>query len=75
VNDPPNVLEEPAAYENNAAQFYIDANKYKPQIERYVHEHYKRTVKFDGALTSPTTMVGQVSGPTMPAQSLTLVKQ
>jgi len=34
-----------------------------------------RTVKFDGALTSPTTMVGQVSGPTMPAQSLTLVKQ
>ena len=34
-----------------------------------------RTVTFEGALTSPTQMVGQVSGPTMPAQSLTLVKQ
>jgi hypothetical protein len=34
-----------------------------------------RTVKFDGALVSPTRMVGQVSGPTMPAQSLTIDKQ
>jgi len=33
------------------------------------------TVKFDGALVSPTRMVGQVSGATMPAQSLTLDKQ
>jgi hypothetical protein len=34
-----------------------------------------RTVKFDGALSSPTRMVGQVSGPTMPLQSLTLDRQ
>ena len=34
-----------------------------------------RTVKFEGALTSPTQMVGQVSGPTMPPQSLTLGRQ
>ena len=34
-----------------------------------------RTVKFEGALTTPTRMVGQVSGPTMPAQSLTLDRQ
>lgn len=34
-----------------------------------------RTVKFEGTLTSPTRMVGQVSGPTMPAQSLTLDRQ
>jgi len=34
-----------------------------------------RTVKFEGALTSPTRMVGQVSGPTMPAQSLTIDRQ
>ena len=33
-----------------------------------------RTVKFDGALTSPTQLVGQVSGPTMPPQSVTLDK-
>jgi hypothetical protein len=34
-----------------------------------------RTVTFVGALTSPKQMVGQVSGATMPAQSLTLDKQ
>ena len=34
-----------------------------------------RTVKFEGALTTPTRLVGQVSGPTMPAQSLTLDRQ
>jgi hypothetical protein len=34
-----------------------------------------RTVKFEGALTTPTRMVGQVSGPTMPAQSLTIDRQ
>ena len=34
-----------------------------------------RTVTFEGALTSPTQMVGQVSGPTMAPQSLTLVRQ
>jgi hypothetical protein len=33
-----------------------------------------RTVTFVGALTTPTRMVGQISGPTMPAQSLTLDK-
>jgi hypothetical protein len=33
-----------------------------------------RTVKFEGALTSPTRLVGQVSGPTMPPQSITLDK-
>jgi hypothetical protein len=33
-----------------------------------------RTVKFEGALTSPTRLVGQVSGPTMTPQSLTLDK-
>lgn len=33
-----------------------------------------RTVTFDGALTSPTRMVGQISGPTMPPQSLTIDK-
>jgi hypothetical protein len=34
-----------------------------------------RTVKFEGALASPTKMVGQVSGPTMSTQSLTLDRQ
>lgn len=34
-----------------------------------------RTVTFEGALTTPTRMVGQVSGPTMPAQSLTIDRQ
>jgi hypothetical protein len=34
-----------------------------------------RTVKFEGALTTPTKMVGQVSGPTMAPQSLTLERQ
>jgi len=34
-----------------------------------------RTVKFEGALTSATRMVGQVSSATMPPQSLTLDKQ
>jgi hypothetical protein len=34
-----------------------------------------KTVTFVGALTSPTSMVGQVSGTTMPAQSLSLDKQ
>ena len=34
-----------------------------------------RTVKFEGALASPTRMVGQVSGPTMAPQSLTLERQ
>jgi len=34
-----------------------------------------RTVKFEGALASPTRMVGQVSGATMPPQSLTLDRQ
>jgi hypothetical protein len=34
-----------------------------------------RTVTFDGALTSPTQMVGQVSSPTMAPQSLTLGRQ
>ena len=33
-----------------------------------------RTVTFEGALASPTKLVGQVSGPTMPPQSLTLDK-
>jgi hypothetical protein len=34
-----------------------------------------RTVKFEGALTTPTRMVGQVSGPSMPVQSLTIDRQ
>jgi hypothetical protein len=34
-----------------------------------------RTVKFEGALVSPTRMSGQVSSATMPAQSLTLDRQ
>jgi hypothetical protein len=34
-----------------------------------------RTVKFEGALTTPTRMVGQVSGPMMPTQSLTIDRQ
>jgi hypothetical protein len=34
-----------------------------------------KTVSFVGALTSPTEMVGQANGGTMPAQSLTLGKQ
>jgi hypothetical protein len=34
-----------------------------------------RTVTFEGTLASPTKMVGQVSGATMPAQSLTLERQ
>jgi len=29
---------------------FFDANKFKPKIERYVHDNYKRTLKFDGDL-------------------------
>ena len=34
-----------------ALALLFDANKYKPQIERYVHDNYKRTLKFDGDLS------------------------
>ena len=33
-----------------------------------------RTVTFEGALTTPTRIVGQISGPTIPPQSVTLDK-
>jgi len=34
-----------------ALALFIDANKYKPEIEQYVRDHYKRSVKFDGDLS------------------------
>jgi AsmA protein len=34
-----------------ALALFIDANKYKPEIEQYVRDHYKRNVKFDGDLS------------------------
>jgi len=33
-----------------ALAVFFDANKFKPKIERYVHDNYKRTLKFDGDL-------------------------
>jgi AsmA protein len=55
-----------------ALVIFFDANKYKPEIERYVHENYKRTMKFDGdlslsvfpriALALPSTTLSNLAG-------------
>ncbi|HTT13803.1 MAG TPA: AsmA family protein [Burkholderiaceae bacterium] len=55
-----------------AVSVFFDANRYKPEIERYVREHYKRTVRFDGdlalsvfpriALALPQTTLSNLAG-------------
>lgn len=50
----------------------FDANKYKPEIEQYVRDNYKRTLKFDGdlslsvfpriALALPPTTLSNLAG-------------
>jgi AsmA protein len=55
-----------------ALALFFDANKYKPEIEQYVHDNYKRTLKFDGdlslsvfpriALALPATTLSNLGG-------------
>jgi AsmA protein len=55
-----------------ALAVFFDANKFKPEIEQYVHDNYKRTLKFDGdlslsvfpriALALPPTTLSNLSG-------------
>jgi AsmA protein len=55
-----------------ALAVFFDANKFKPEIERYVHDNYKRTLKIDGdlalavfpriAITLPSTTLSNLTG-------------
>ena len=55
-----------------ALALFFDANKFKPEIEQYVHANYKRTLKFDGnlslavfpriALALPPTTLSNLAG-------------
>lgn len=55
-----------------ALAVFFDANKFKPEIETYVRDNYKRTLKFDGdlslsvfpriALALPPTTLSNLSG-------------
>src|SRR5262245_55772955 len=55
-----------------ALTLFFDANKFKPEIQQYVHDHFKRTLKFDGnlslsvfpriALALPQTTLSNLAG-------------